>query len=198
MKRRKSAKKEQLVRAGRELFARFGLKRATVEDICREAGVSKMTYYKHFSNKLDLFKHIWSEWSDGIFERLEEMEKEGASFPQKMQAIVEYKVKILSEMDQGFVEDMLHAGPELEAFINELRMKSVERFFEFVAGAQEKGEMREIKPQFLLALLDLFGELSKNDALRRIYPSDTDFVRELNDFFFFGIMPSGDRQEISS
>jgi AcrR family transcriptional regulator len=184
------SKKDQIVSTGEDLFYRHGLRRVTVEEICREANVSKMTFYKHFENKLDLFKHIWTLWSDSLFERLEIMEKKGASFMEKMKAIVDFKMELLEKMNPALLDDVIHSDPELVKFIQGLRAKSMERFFEIVSTAREKGDMRDIRTEFMLVALDHLGKMAENDELRRLYPSDMEFFRELNDFFFFGIMPA--------
>ena len=195
VKKRISAKKELLIRTGDRLFSRLGLRRVTVEEICREAGVSKMTFYKHFPNKLELFKQIWTGWSDSIYERLTEMEDKGLPFIERMNALVEFKMELLSRMDRDLIDDILHAGPELQEFILRLKEKSYARFFELVSEAQASGEMRNIKPEFLIAVLMQLGEMAKNDDLRRIYATDIDFFREVNDFFFFGVMPAEKAEE---
>jgi len=148
-----------------------------------------MTFYKHFANKLELFKHIWTGWSDSIFTRLQEMEGSGASFIEKMSALVDFKMELLSRMNPALLDDILYTGPELQEFIQEMRAKGYKRFLEFVSDAQEKGKMRRIKPELLLAVLEQLGEVAKDEKLRRLYPTDIDFFREVNDFFFFGIMP---------
>jgi len=40
------------------LFAQFGLKRVTVDDIAEEAHVSKATIYKYFGNKTEIFDRV--------------------------------------------------------------------------------------------------------------------------------------------
>ena len=188
-KERSSAKREQIVRTGNLLFSKHGLRRVTVEEICREAGVSKMTFYKYFPNKLELFKHIWIGWSDSIYARLQDMEESGASFIEKMNAVVDFKMELLSKMNPALLDDILYAGPEFQEFIQKMRVRCYERFLEFVSDAQEKGEMRRIRPELLLAVLEQLGEIAKDEKLRRLYPTDIDFFREVNDLFFFGVMP---------
>ena len=183
-------KREKLIRTGEDLFYRHGLRRVTVEEICREAGASKMTFYKHFANKLELFKHIWTGWSDSIYGKLDMMKAEGAPFMEMMKAIVDYKMDLLGKMNPALLDDVLHSGPEMVEFIQELRARTMERFFEFVSDAREKGDMRDVRSEFLLVALDHLGKMAENEDLRRLYPSDMEFFRELNDFFFFGIMPS--------
>jgi len=51
MKTTSNPKREQILTTGKELFWKFGFKRVTIEEICKEAGVSKMTYYKFFTTK---------------------------------------------------------------------------------------------------------------------------------------------------
>ncbi len=47
-------KYKDILETGQELFWKFGFRRVTIEEICKEAGISKMTFYKYFSNKMDL------------------------------------------------------------------------------------------------------------------------------------------------
>lgn len=45
------AQREKIVRAARDLYARYGVRKTAVEEIAREAGISKATVYNHFSGK---------------------------------------------------------------------------------------------------------------------------------------------------
>ena len=47
----------------------------------------------------------------------------------------------------------------------------MKRFLDFVADAREKGEMRNVRSEFLLAVLDSLGKLVENEELRRLYPT---------------------------
>ncbi|RKY44359.1 MAG: TetR/AcrR family transcriptional regulator, partial [Candidatus Neomarinimicrobiota bacterium] len=37
---------DKIVETGKKLFYRYGIKKVSVEEICKEAGVSKATFYK--------------------------------------------------------------------------------------------------------------------------------------------------------
>ena len=64
---KENAKREALLNTGRRLFWKYGFKRVTISEICEEADVSKMTYYRCFENKTDLAKTIFDkvvkEWN---------------------------------------------------------------------------------------------------------------------------------------
>jgi AcrR family transcriptional regulator len=49
-------KREAMIRAATRVFGREGYSRATVDQIAREAGVSKKTIYNHFADKSELFR----------------------------------------------------------------------------------------------------------------------------------------------
>jgi AcrR family transcriptional regulator len=54
-----SQKCEILMETGRKLFWKYGFRRVSVDEICREANVSKMTFYRCFDNKTDLAQKIF-------------------------------------------------------------------------------------------------------------------------------------------
>ncbi|HLZ69778.1 MAG TPA: TetR/AcrR family transcriptional regulator [Dehalococcoidia bacterium] len=49
---------EQVVRAGRRLFGQRSYYRVTVDEICREAGLSRATFYFYFRDKRHLLLHL--------------------------------------------------------------------------------------------------------------------------------------------
>jgi len=49
---------EQLLKAGRSVFARTSYHSVTVDEICREAGISRGTFYFYFRDKRHLFVHL--------------------------------------------------------------------------------------------------------------------------------------------
>lgn len=54
----KGERKEQILEAAREVFARIGYARATVDDIVKEAGVARGTFYLYFGDKRDAFEEL--------------------------------------------------------------------------------------------------------------------------------------------
>ena len=51
-----SSKSLDILNTARQLFWKHGIRRVSVEEVCREAGVSKMTFYRSFPNKIELAK----------------------------------------------------------------------------------------------------------------------------------------------
>jgi len=174
-------KKTQIVEAAESLFIRHGIKRITVEEICRRSGASKMTFYKYFPNKLELVKYIWNNWIEEGLAKMDEIDSMDIPFPEKTHRMFQWKTDLVSKMNTEFIEEILPIEFEKE--------KIEQRFLTFVVDAQRKGEIRpNIRPEFIMAAWDKLLELSGDDLLRRKYADYPEFQRELKDFFWFGIL----------
>jgi AcrR family transcriptional regulator len=181
---KKSGKQMQIAETAEDLFMHYGIRRVTVEEICRRAGVSKMTFYKYFANKIELVRHLWNAWFDKGYERLDEIDAMDIPLPDKIQMVFDWKTDLLSKMSTEFLEEILPLDLERE--------KILRRFMEFIIRAQKRDEIRTgIKPEFLMAVLDKLYELGDNEELRARYPSLIEFNREIKDFFWYGVIERG-------
>ena len=190
---RRSKKRQRIIDTAIDLFMKYGFRRITVGEICREAGASKMTFYKYFSNKMELIKEIWNGWLDEGYRKLEEYDAMPIPFHEKLQRIIEYKMELLKGISREFMDDVLGSDPELRGFVEEIRRRNIARFMRYLEKAQERGEMRPMKLEFFMVALDKIQEIADNGELRALYGSDSDFVREINNFLFFGVLPVGNR-----
>lgn len=67
-------KKEQIIEAARNLFHQFGFKKVSMDEIAKEAGVTKKTIYLYFSSKEELLKYFIQEEITNMEEIVEEVE----------------------------------------------------------------------------------------------------------------------------
>ena len=156
-----SKKRGQIVETAERLFTRHGIKRITVEEICQKADVSKMTFYKYFSNKTDLVENIWNKWIEEGFEKLDEINALDIPFPEKIEMMFKWRTELISKMSTEFIEEVLPIDPE--------RGKVRKRFLKFIVDAQKKGDIRpEIRPEFIAAVIDKMHELARDEKLMRM------------------------------
>lgn len=66
---------DALLKAARAEFARAGIDRARIEDICKRAGLSKGAFYLHFDSKADAFREVLQRFI-GVLEELAERRRE--------------------------------------------------------------------------------------------------------------------------
>jgi AcrR family transcriptional regulator len=66
------AKREQILEGAHRVFMDMGYDASSMNDIAREAGVSKGTLYVYFKNKEDLFAAMVQRRKSRVFEKLQE------------------------------------------------------------------------------------------------------------------------------
>jgi AcrR family transcriptional regulator len=184
-------KHRQITRTGKDLFFRFGIKRVTVEEICKEANVSKMTFYKHFRNKSELVKGIINLIvSEGLEQYRKVMNNPDTSFEEKVRLTIKMKMDGTGEIGDEFLDEyIIHHDPELAEFIHEQMNRVLNEVLNDYIKAQKRGEIRsDMKPEFILYFLNHIFELLKDKQLLMLYEHPREAVMELVNFFFYGIM----------
>ncbi len=54
-------KQQQIISAAKKLLGKYGYKRVSMDEIAREAGVTKKTVYSYFKNKEEFLKYFLNE-----------------------------------------------------------------------------------------------------------------------------------------
>lgn len=181
---------KQIVNTAKELFYKFGIKRVTVEEICRTAEVSKMTYYKYFPNKIELAKYIFAEMMDQNEKMYDEIRTSDLSFPAKIDKVIQLKMEQINSMSSELLKELLLADDEIEELFTRKRNDFYKKMIKEYKEAQKSGDIRrDIKPEFILYILNLLAEISKDEKLVAMYAEPAGLVKELTRFFFYGILP---------
>ena len=184
-------KHRQIIQTGQRLFFKFGIKRVTVEEICKEANVSKMTFYKHFKNKNELVKEITKLIMEVNLNKYREfMSRTDISFEEKIRQTIEMKMEGTSDISDAYFDDyMIHSDPELATFIQTESAKVYKEVLNDYMDAQKRGEIRQdIKPEFIQYFMNHLLELAKDENLLGLYEHTQELIMELVNFFFYGLM----------
>lgn len=183
-------KQQDILKAGRELFWKFGIKRVTVEEICKEAGVSKMTFYKFFSNKIDLAKTIWNLVITNGLDEFRNVIDSDLTFQEKVKEMVAIKMKASENISLEFLDD-IYKNPELDLqpMTEKFGKLSLQIFIEFLTDSQKKGHIRkDIKVEFIIHYLNLMSTIIDNKELAALYNHPHDLIMESMNFLFYGLL----------
>ncbi|HLO57258.1 MAG TPA: TetR/AcrR family transcriptional regulator [Bacteroidales bacterium] len=185
------AKYDTILKTGRSLFWKYGFKRVSIEEICREAGISKMTYYKFFPNKIELARKIYDNEADrGIREFKLFMSEEGSP-AEKMMRMLKLKQEGTNDISKEFLADFYN-NPELglKEHIEQVNRRLWKEIMDDFRNAQKKGLFRkDIKPELILYFAEKMMDMINDPLLISMYEKPQDMVMELATFFVFGISP---------
>ena len=181
---KRSKKQRQIVKTAKALFLNHGIRRVTVEEICRKGNVSKMTFYKYFANKQELAEHIVREMIQEGWERLDEVEAMPIPFTEKLQHLLTYKLAVTAQMCNDFIEEWLQMP-----FLEEERKRWLQRVMQFITDAQKRGDVRaEIRPEFILIMAENMQKVVEDKRLSSLYADYTELTKEIWNFFYYGIV----------
>ena len=168
---------------------RFGVKRVTVEEICRTASVSKMTFYKFFSNKNDLVMWIMEKLMDegqGTFDKIMAGPE---PFARKMDQFVQMKLDYGKRMSKEFLTDFMGYSPEVHDLIVQRSQQNRQKLLNAFETAQKLGEIREnLNLQFVEYMMNHIMEIAQDPQLLALFPDTYQLTKQWLDFFLYGIM----------
>jgi AcrR family transcriptional regulator len=88
----------RILTAATTLFARYGFKRTTMEDIASEAGLSRASLYLQFRSKEGIFRELARDLHEGAIERAEAALEEKAPLAERLRSAVEAKTMHMMEI----------------------------------------------------------------------------------------------------
>lgn len=144
----RSARRAQVLRHAKRIFARKGYHRTNVADIISRAGIARGTFYLYFQNKKDLFEELLDQVVSEITERIHRL-KVGAGEPEpveqlrnNLQRVVDY---VLAERE--LVDILLNHSVGFDRELDE----RITAFYDRIAAAIKRSldlgiEMNLVRP----------------------------------------------------
>jgi AcrR family transcriptional regulator len=185
------SKQKQIIETARALFWKYGMNRVSVEEICREAGISKMTFYNYYKNKDDLAIAILDVIQEEAMQKYQTIMNQKIPFVEKVKLSIQLKMEGTEALSSEFFSDLhKNAAPEVTAHFQKMYQENIQVVLNDYLKAQKRGDIRkDIKPEFILYFLNHIVDMAKDDQLLSLYDSPQDMIMELLNFFFYGILP---------
>ncbi len=143
----------RVVEAGRELFARYGLKKTTVEELAHAAGVAKGTFYLIFPSKETLYGQVLFQEITRMTARL--VERSFQATDDMREALVRFQEEVVALIESDEIVRALAADPRELAH--------------FLAGHPD---LQEYQARAMEALAPLFGRIQKAQQAEEIIEGD--------------------------
>ena len=178
---RRPDKKEQIIKTAERLFTRHGSKRVTVEEICQRAHVSKMTFYKHFANKIELVRYIRNLYVEEGFRKFDEIKALDIPFARKVDLMTRWKVDFGARLNSKFIREMV----SIDDVVGDIKR----RFLNNLVDARNAGEIRDdIDPEFLWLVTEKLSELVKEGSWKEVFSDFSDYQYQVRTLIFYGLL----------
>jgi len=139
--------KEQIIRAARKVFERFGFSKASMSDIATESRKGRRTIYTHFSGKEEVFFAVIDTEVQKLANTLSELISKDISPSEKLRQYMQIRmnaVKDLTVYYDALREDVVNNLGLMENIRKEYDRMEVEMIKKFL--------MKEMKKEFLKLL----------------------------------------------
>ena len=178
--------RQQLLDTGRELLATYGLKKTSIEDLTRPAGIAKSSFYAFFDSKEALYLELL------MMERRRMREEIAARFPatdDARETIAQFLRVAVREIEANALTRRVIAQPEewqmiarrvsqeqIEANIAESTLTALS----FIREGQESGQIIAAKPEVIAGVVRAVVVLAqhKDDIGRDIFPEVQEMMIE--------------------
>jgi len=187
-------KYRQIMESGQRLILKHGIKRITVEEICRSADVSKMTFYKYFKNKDDLATAVLNELFDEGNELYNEIMSRDITYREKVKAIFNLKLEKSEEYGDSFLQEIYTTEGSFKDLLMERMEESMEMTMDLFHQGQEAGEIdRDMSPEFFIYISQQAQEMLRSEQLRQMIPDTKKRLDSLTRFYFYGLFGKDDK-----
>lgn len=144
-------RRKQLLEVARKVFGRRGYHTVTMDDVAREAGVTKPILYDHFPSKRELYRDLLEEDLANLKERLREALETSKGNRERIRGSFQAYFDFVDEEGAGFRLLMQEAvGPEREfremvfLFRDEVLDQVTEVIVRESKGSLDRGEAADV------------------------------------------------------
>lgn len=196
----------RLLEAAKDLFWKYGIRKVTVEEICKAAGISKMTFYRNFKNKLEVVEQVIDELVSYSQAQYHELMGSDKPFDEKIRGMVQLKKEATRGVSKEFVTDLIQIQEWQESQQDEVQklsqkmiahqQRQMQLFMQDMAEAQKQGFIRaNVKMEFILYLLNDIQQKMLDPVLNSMYENEDELIMELTNYFFYGILEKNKKEQ---
>ena len=125
-------------------FFRTGFKRFVMDDLARDAGISKKTLYVYFPGKTELIKAVWKDVINHISSAQEMILCDSKkTFPEKLSLVISLIIGLFQRFDPLMIADLARESPRIWEWMNEERMAIVRNLTRLIRQGQSEEYVRQ-------------------------------------------------------
>jgi len=183
-------KSKALLQAGRLLFWKYGFRKVSVDEICAEAQVSKMTFYRNYADKLAFARAVYQLEVERSLQQTRDILQSNVPAHEKMHQLLMLKASAAEGISEAFMNDFYKdTETALPQFVLEQTNKAWFEIVQLYKDAQLRGDFRDdFKPEFMLLLSQKMIGLITDPELTALCGGSQAFIMELSRLFAYRMM----------
>lgn len=188
-------KLERLRQKAEELFFTYGYGGVSVDQIASEAGISKMTVYKHFHSKEDLLVDVLTDYIDRVFIIIMEKVNENYHTVEKIEAIFNYTIQEAQKFPPILTRDVFKY-PSIMDRVGKYKINKAKKMWKIILeDGMKKGEIRPIDVDFVCELLMGLPYAFVDTDYFKDEAGISELMVKLYDFMKYGMLGKADSHQ---
>ncbi len=163
-------KRDLILQAGSECFARFGYDKTTLDDIGKRAGLNKASLYYYFKNKEEIFIAVVLSETEAF---IADLRKKALSYPapaEQVRFFLTERIRRYSEvihLTRLSVEHLQKLEPLFDEVYQETKASEVSFLTELLAAGRDSGAFHlPDQPEMVAERLFELSDALKHDCVR--------------------------------
>lgn len=187
-------KENDIFEAAKRLFYKFGVKKVTIEEICEEADVSKMTFYKYFPNKIELAKVVIDDYYSSSLEKYEEMMRSDIPAAEKIRWTIEQKLENAKSLDIEFITELYkYQDDAIKELLDAWQQRSIDIAEKWFVEMQQNGQIiKELSFPVFGLYTKAIQEFAFNDETMKLFGTTHELASIITRLFMHGITENKD------
>jgi AcrR family transcriptional regulator len=175
-----------LIQSGRELFSNYGLKKTSITELTKAAGIAQGTFYNFFDSKEDLYFEILELEESKSEQFLEDILKSSHSSKESIKKIIKGTFELF---EANSIIRRLYESHDYELMVRKLPPEKLEnhqrddtvRVLNTIMHMQKKNELIEARPEVIAGLLRaiIMMYFHQDEIGREIYPEVIDLFADI-------------------
>lgn len=187
-------KYNRLMEKAEELFVSLGYKAVSMDQIAEAAGISKMTIYRYFPSKEELFIKTILSIADRIFLNIKEELETIDGTLEKIDFLLNFGIEYSKKYSLALYNDIMENPYILEKIMKEKIRMTKDIFHDIIRRGMERGEIRKVDEDFVSHMLIILIEGIGKGYFNKITSKEEieDFVEKFYDFLKYGLLGGKD------
>jgi AcrR family transcriptional regulator len=180
--------KTAILTAAETLFLKHGFRRVSVDEICRNAGVSRKTFYVYFANKDVLTIELLDTIIDTLTNDFVEVMQSDVPFSNKMASMMEMKLAVSRKLSMDFMSDLYAISGDVLLHYQKKADRNIALAHSLFVQAHEKGEIRsELNVDIVMAIFNYQMELCGKPEFRAHFKDVESMSKQMMEMILYGI-----------